>query len=462
MKRSDNKQQQSEATSRSSKMLWTIISAMLIFVAVFGLYTAGESMASPRNLAGEMVAAIDDKDAAALAALLTTEDEELSLDKTSLNNFINFLHKNEKAYKKLTKHLEQQIAAFESGAKVSKRHATINLQPQGKKWGIYDSYRLVVSPATVNVSSNIGASDIYVDGKKSGTVKEGKTASIGPLPPGSYELKAVAKDKQLQKAETKQKLTLFQLPKAEKKVALSFDAHPIAVTSTYANAEIYVNGESTGLTVGEAKSFGPLPVDGSAVVTLKKQFPWGVVESDEVKVTDKQLRIDFAPIPEEMQKQLTDVLNDHLEEHFAALAQADEKKVKHVTNAYRKNFAKQLKTLTKEEKKNASKVSRASYDTSALTEPKWNKKEKRYELIVDFAYVVNEDKDQKKDQKKKDSKAKDDKTKDRKAEADGTQYVSQLVLSYDEKEEQWLIDDMTTAKQLKAKETFKGDQEITL
>ncbi|WP_054950902.1 TcaA 3rd/4th domain-containing protein [Numidum massiliense] len=411
-------------------IIWIAASVIVLIGVGFGLFKYGETLAAPANVVDEFEAAVKSKDAKALVGILESGDEKLKLSEKSLANFIKFLQKDKDAFDELLEHLQRQANHFDPKkddfpAEEENEHASINLKKSGKKWGVYDDYQLIVTPASLNVSSNLDNSDIFVNGKKAGKIKSrDKTLTVGPLLPGSYEIKAVV-DGKLAKTEAKEKVTLFQMDRAKEEAKLSFDADFVTLRSEYADAEVYVNGKETDMTVKDAVDVGPLPLDGTIAISIKKDYPWGTIESEPIKIEETFVDIDFYPISEKESNELMDFMNTHMKERFAALEKRDASKLTGVTKNYVQDIEKEIKKMKSDKKRFSGVFKRIGYDVKSIVHPIWNDSKNRYEIHAKLVYDSKED----------------EYNEGEKPKLSERPFISRtLILLYDEKEKEWVID----------------------
>jgi hypothetical protein len=105
----------------------------------------------------------------------------------------------------------------------------------------------------------------------------------------------------------------------------------INVTSNFHDATIYIDGKDTGLQVGkEGQKIGPLPFDGSITVSIKNQFPWGEVKSKDLPIYTRDYHIELDPTNAEVEKQLTQVVEEYVNSVVEAWKKEDATKLKHV------------------------------------------------------------------------------------------------------------------------------------
>jgi hypothetical protein len=101
-------------------------------------------------------------------------------------------------------------------------------------------------------------------------------------------------------------------------------AKNVVVNSQFTDAEIYINDENTGFLVRDKKEIGPLPIDGTITMHLEKDFPWGRVKGEKIKVLSNPImNLDIDMENDKLKADIRDVISSYYKGVFKALNEED-------------------------------------------------------------------------------------------------------------------------------------------
>ena len=195
---------------------------------------------------------------------------------------------------------------------------------------------------------------------------------VGPFNPGIYKIKALFKGKHvdLEKNEDIDLMIVKSLISTSKNinsVNLSMDAYQVSVSSDYEDAKLFVNGKDTGLLVKDAKDFGPVTKDGSIKMYLQKEFPWGVMKGEEVKIVgDKSMKLKLSGLNEELQTSMMEKINVFRKACLDAQTARDTSKITNVSVNRKKQLDQLLKLEIDAKLLYAANVIKISYDLDSM------------------------------------------------------------------------------------------------
>lgn len=148
---------------------------------------------------------------------------------------------------------------------------TINV----KKKLFFDDYYLEMNAISIKVNSNIKPSKIFLDEK----IIDGNVAA--DIVPGVHTVRCELETPYGIVQDEKEVLAIN-----DEEVTLNLDAMNIEVTSNFDDADVFINGKNTGKKAKDIKDLGPIPMNSEIKMYLQKEFPWGVIKSDEVTIGD--------------------------------------------------------------------------------------------------------------------------------------------------------------------------------
>ena len=83
----------------------------------------------------------------------------------------------------------------------------------------------------------------------------------------------------------------------DENININLSAVMVTVSSNVKDASVIINGKDSGILVKNFKDIGPMPSDGTVKISLRKEFPWGTIDREEVEVKDNKninINIDIA------------------------------------------------------------------------------------------------------------------------------------------------------------------------
>ena len=149
----------------------------------------------------------------------------------------------------------------------------------------YKRYYININTVEIEFTSNLNNIEVEFGNKKFKLMNEAKFDVI----PGIYELKYTHKTEY---GDITEKVNLSIVE--NKKINLDVNGNYITLYSNFNDAEVFINDKYTGLSAKDIVNFGPIPRDKEILIKLKKEFPWGKIESEEVDISNKEyLKLDI-------------------------------------------------------------------------------------------------------------------------------------------------------------------------
>lgn len=191
-------------------------------------------------------------------------------------------------------------------------------------FGLYDRISFLVHPIQVQAEIPMDKASIEI-GDQTLSGAEGETKAAGKFLPGNYQWKASA-DSEYSPIENTGTANVVGDGSNSYLLTAPLEAGMIKITSDVADAVLWVNGKSTGKTVKEMNSIGPIPFDGSVEISAEsKDDKDAVVKGKPVSVKSATAHITFAHVQEKIaaerdKKMEAEQMDSILEKHAAEAA----------------------------------------------------------------------------------------------------------------------------------------------
>ncbi|MGL5086817.1 MAG: TcaA 3rd/4th domain-containing protein, partial [Clostridium sp.] len=176
------------------------------------------------------------------------------------------------------------------------------------------NYYFEVDTVGIKVKSNYDKSKIYIDGNilNEGNVKIG-------LIPGVHNVK-LEMQTSYGIVEKEVEVSLMQ----NEEVFVTLDAIDLNLTSNFQDADILINDKPTNETVSTIDKLGPIPTNKDINIQLQREFPWGVIKSEKLKISDApNLNLDINMVNEKLILQVEENINEFYTSIFSALNERD-------------------------------------------------------------------------------------------------------------------------------------------
>ncbi|RFU61115.1 zinc ribbon domain-containing protein [Peribacillus glennii] len=310
----------------SMKAKTGIVSGALVVAALVGTHFYLSSETKPIHTVDEFKKAVQAKDAQKLSGIINSGQDELAITDDEAASLIDYLVK-ENDFTQISKELEKQAYSVDGYAPLKPITDAYNnklvklKKSSNKKWFVYDQYVLEFFPIELTASSNLADTEIWLDGKKTKTIKEAETPEmVGYIFPGSHKVKAIYKGKYSELTSTE---TLDISDAAENELSVSYELEGASVT-VYSNDEdavLYLNGKSTNLRIDKINSFGPIATDGSIKLHAQRKVNGKTEKTEEFAVTDdsevellfeEQAIEDTAPVEADLAEYEKDIGEDDI------------------------------------------------------------------------------------------------------------------------------------------------------
>ncbi|KSU60412.1 hypothetical protein AS034_16355 [[Bacillus] enclensis] len=355
-------------SSLSKKTKILIGSALLVLILCVSLYKVGEAYTDKAKLMENFEEQLEKGNTDELLSLLSTKEDSGEIKKKNVGALVGFLKENPDMEETLIAHLKDNARTFDekavtASADTSETQQLVTLEKRGKKFFIYDNYELVLQPFPMTIYTNYDDLTFYVDGKevKPSSV-DGDMVTIGSYIPGDYDVKAVLKSDFVQ-LEKKTEINHVGPTGTD----LMFDIDYVRVNTNVAGSSVFVNGKDTGMKVDKEKSIeiGPVLTDGSMTVQLKKDMPFGKIESEDTPIDSSRLTLGLT-LSDKDKEQVKEGLKRHFLNLSKALANQDGKFLKDDSNDVSEYVSSSFEDMTESDWKTIGYISSIEVDTDDL------------------------------------------------------------------------------------------------
>lgn len=223
-------------------------------------------------------------------------DDE-SINRKNIEPFINYYNKNGALISNLISELRSKGIS-----------SVVEVKSKGLLF--WEDYYINLHPVSIKIDSNFNEGEFFIGDKK--IANNGMAIS---LVPGLYNVKGKLVTKYGDVISEKS-IPLMQ----NDKVSINFEAVKFTITSPYKDAKVFINKEYSGKTVEEIGEVGPVPSNSSIGVSIEKEFPWGVIKSEEKKVSNiPNIILDINMTNDRLINDIEKKLNDFYISTFEAL-----------------------------------------------------------------------------------------------------------------------------------------------
>ena len=283
-------QSNEKSVEKSKRMQWIVGSLLTVIIMGVSAYFATYQFIYHPDKQIEIIRqSIVEEDAATFSEYARLKGAKL--DEKQANQFIEGV---------IDADLDTEISDYLERTKRSigaeSRDLPIRLVRGNKQYGVFQTYVVELIPQTMYVSSNFEGITVALPSPygKERLVTEDDTVIIQDAFPGQVEV-AVSYDGQYGQDKALDTFNSLAYSDLEEPFMVTFQGLSVELDQTYSDSILYVNGEDSGKTIGEWKTYGPVPKQG---VTLSTEIDtgWGLISSNEVLAKPNMKPIQFKPI----------------------------------------------------------------------------------------------------------------------------------------------------------------------
>lgn len=289
--------------SKRNRIIALCIAAVIVGVSSYLWVSRDDSRTKTIN---KFESALKSRNPYNVYKYITFENKGVKLNEENIKPFVDYINADETRRDEILRNLR-----FDN----SDSEKLISVKNDGKK------YFIELKGIYMTLSTNLKDTEIYLQDKlycRSDRVNYSE--KFGPLIPGIYDIKAKVKGPFGEIGSSNN----FSLISKNSKVDIPVDAVNLSAEGNYTDSKVFINGEDTGKTIDQFKNVGPMPSDGTLKIHVEKNFPWGVVKSEEKTVEHlASLRFDLNPMTDDLRKSLEASYNEFYKNFFEALSKED-------------------------------------------------------------------------------------------------------------------------------------------
>lgn len=375
-----------KAKSKPSKpLIITSIAVLIVLLLGAAGYFIGASITSVDRVVEQFEKAVISKDAKQVVKYVKSSNPDFKIDESNIKVFFDYIDSNPSYLSRFISFIDIQAQNIKnpssgigrtkdssSGGMGSGENCMFTLKRDGKSLLFFDKYIFEITPYFINVSTNYKGTKILVNGQEICTADQDDfSKQIGPFVPGLYDVKAVYHTDYVD-LEYEDDVDLVDPLTGEYQenvidADMYLEGQNIIVNCNFEGAELYANGKNTGLTIKDAKHFGPVSTDGSLKLYAQMDFPWGTVKSGEVAVYDGlSVNLELSPVNDAVKAQLMETLNEFNVAYNDALNARDPSKFIDMTENLRSSETQALSDMVQNEEYHKGDITKIIYDTDSV------------------------------------------------------------------------------------------------
>ncbi|MFD3157996.1 zinc ribbon domain-containing protein [Haloimpatiens sp. FM7330] len=305
----------------SKKFKISLIGIAVIAALLITFFVVENSLSKPSKTVLKFEKAIKSNNQTEVSNMLCCEESRLKIDKNNISSMMLYLKQNPSKLKAAIQDLKNEAIKIEKfkdmnvfNRKDSKN--IFNVELVDKKLGFFPIYKINIKPTFIKVNAGIKGVEFLLDNKKIGKSDvDNFSKKFGPFIPGKYKLLAKYKGKYTSLSEN---YDIDTINSENDTVSINVlkNLSYIKVESEYPEAKIFVDGRDTGITIKNAKNFGPLKKDAKVYAIIKKGGH--NLKSNECTVdqSENSIYLDFSEAEAKMDnamEQLTELMNNYTE-----------------------------------------------------------------------------------------------------------------------------------------------------
>ncbi|KMK78241.1 zinc ribbon domain-containing protein [Alkalihalobacillus pseudalcaliphilus] len=397
---SEEKGQKEKKPFWTTKMITLVTICVLILATATTFYIIGSTSIDPEQTVTDFKNAVLNEDVDLVTQLLDPTVADWTFSNADAQALINYLnaHENDRDY--VFDALETQASAYADGNRnaavsasiLNDGQGSIGMSQEGKKWLLFDDYRIKITPLYLNITVNEDEAQLTINGREEvDSTTADEKIEFGPVSPGTYDIEAFIEGRYVDAIENVT-VNLFQVGSFEQDIKIEFDLETVIVSAPYDETKVYINEQETDYTVGpEGTDIGRLPLDGTAKIVLEREFPWYTMTSDDIDVDSESINFNgFIAMPDEEMEKVMEMLNENWHQMLEAIATGNVDDMEYASDDLKERTRKQYETFANANNVYNYTFLEAKYVQETLQQPKYNDHTNRYELPVRVEYQFDE------------------------------------------------------------------------
>lgn len=291
---------------RRYKLLILIV-LIPIFIGAGVLINGTMKINTKEEVLNKVILSLNSNDAKELSKVLYVSSKKVSSDE--LKPLLDYYDSDEESKKKVIEDLTD-----------SGKSEFLEIKSEEKIFG--ENFYVDLKSFNINIAPTVSDAKVKLNGKD---VESGVT--LGKIIPGKYVIQAVA-ESEFGDIVKEENIDILK----SKDIKIVMPATKLTISSEFNDAKVFINGKDTEKEVKDFKNYGVFPTDGSVSVKLVKEFPWGEISTEEVKITDtKMLTLKFEMMNGNLKTELEGIMDEFFRGTFDALNKKDKNLI---TNTY--------------------------------------------------------------------------------------------------------------------------------
>lgn len=201
-------------------------------------------------------------------------------------------------------------------------------------FGLYNRISFNLIPIEVQVELPLDETSLVIN-DLTVTGKEGQKKKIGKFLPGVYSWKASVPS-EYAAIESSGEIQVIGEGNNTYYVTPELGAGMVSVTSDVQEAELWINDKTTGKSIDEMSSIGPIPFDGTIILSAQSKDGQGnTLKGEQVPVTSDSTHIPFAHVQEKI---ATDLATQKVAKEKQELKEEYAESAEEYINSFRDSF----------------------------------------------------------------------------------------------------------------------------
>lgn len=264
--------------TKKQKMIGAGIIGLLLFLFIG--YQIGDSVYSQENQTDRIIEALSTKDAAEIAKVVQSDQDDFEAKEENLEGFVAYLEKS-------PNYLTDLINGLKSGG----RYDNFYIANNGKKLGLYEAYELMLVPVygtvytsheEVTISAN--EEELFISDEYN------LDREVGPFAPGIIAFTAEGEVSGFPITTTEEATWVGT---GYHSIDLYLSGYSFEVSSELENATVFVDDQEVGELENGRGNFGPIQLEEGMQLHIAQTLGEDEIVSDKVELTEEQTYYEF-------------------------------------------------------------------------------------------------------------------------------------------------------------------------
>lgn len=287
---------------------YKIVISLILFIFLIGGYTVGKINTSKSYVITELEVSLKEGKARKLASIVRINGEKVKA--SNLEPLIKY-------YEDSTSKVDGLIKDIKENGKAE------NLVLVENEGLFNNSYYFELNTYNLKINSNFEDGVFDLNGRD----KINSGATFRGIVPGLYNIEGTL-ETEYGDIKTEKEILIMK----DEVITVNFNAINVTISSDHSDAKVFVNEKDINTKVEDFKDFGPIPSDETVSIHIEKEFPWGKISSEKVKVNDKpdiMLTLDLRN--DNLWEEIDGKVNSFYSSVFEALNEEDKDKITNST-----------------------------------------------------------------------------------------------------------------------------------